>query len=214
MRHPRIAYLTVEEVMAKSKAWHAAREEAMSPTNGGNGSGGGSGGGGGGGGSGGGGGGSSSTAAVSAVAAAGAEWNFSYMRKQFPPSWFLSGDHGTVDYGPDSPVPLSYHGSDEMMSYLPTVLRPRHRPVERWTPDKHAAATAADGEAGGAGAGTVTAGGALRRPGSQSTGRAGTSKGSTAAAAAVGVGIGSNNNHHHHDSHRPSQSVGGLPSLQ
>lgn len=63
------------------------------------------------------------------------EWTASYMRKQFPASWFLSGHHSQISYDMDSPAPLSFQGNDEMLSYLPDVLQPRYPPLERWTPE-------------------------------------------------------------------------------
>ena len=63
------------------------------------------------------------------------QWGHGYMRKQFPASWFLSGSTASVSYAMDSPIPLSYHGDNEMLSYLPEILHPRYPPPEHWTPE-------------------------------------------------------------------------------
>ena len=54
------------------------------------------------------------------------EWKMNYMRKQFPPSWFLSGNMENFNYDMDSPIPLSYHEDEEVLACLPDLLRPRY----------------------------------------------------------------------------------------
>ena len=111
--------MSVEEVLSKSKAWHATRSEGAATTSGGSG-------------------GTGSTLGTPRQhqrTPRKEEWSSSYMRKQFPASWFLSGHHSQIAYGMDSPAPLSFHGNDEMLSYLPDVLQPRYPPLERWTPE-------------------------------------------------------------------------------
>ena len=107
----RIPYLSVQEVIARSREWHSIRK-AMSGQ-------------------------SSSPSTLASTSANSiskddndtSDWNGGYMRKQFPPSWFLSGKLEGVVYNSDSPIPLSYHGDTEVLSHLPTILRPRYPPL-------------------------------------------------------------------------------------